>query len=49
MYLLTLSIFFNFFNTILKTTLHEQLLQNTDYVPCIVQYILVVFLLPISL
>ena len=30
--------------TILKVTFHLQLLQNTGYIPCVVQYILVTYL-----
>ena len=37
------------FYTILKVTLQLQLLQNTGYIPCVVQYILVAYLTPNSL
>ena len=40
--------FFNFyFYTILKVTFYLQLLQNIDYIPCVVQYILEPILYPI--
>ena len=44
---------FNLFNLLLiqflKVTLHLQLLQNTGYIPCVVQHILVAYFIPNSL
>ena len=38
-----------FFIQFLKVTVHLQLLQNTGYIPCVVQYIFVAYFMPNSL